>query len=154
MAGVDGASLFDAIFDAVFVVSPDGTVKGANRQALTAFAAQAGGVAGADAFSFFSCDGAGTLRKIRGLAPDGGFHVLETRCLRRDGTSFQGELAIGRISGEGDGGAGGDFCFVSATSPGATRRSRTCATPSRGWRLSAGPGWSSSQMSRTSCGRR
>lgn len=112
MAGVDGASLFDAIFDAVFVVSPDGTVKGANRQALTAFAAQAGGVAGADAFSFFSCDGAGTLRKIRGLAPDGGFHVLETRCLRRDGTSFQGELAIGRISGEGDGGAGGDFCFV------------------------------------------
>lgn len=111
MAGVRGASLFDAIFDAVFVVSPEGTVKDANRQALTAFAVPADGVAGADAFSFFSCDGAGTLRKIRRLAPDGGFHVLETRCLRRDGTSFQGELAIGRIPGE-DGGAGGDFCFV------------------------------------------
>lgn len=105
-----GPALFDAIFDAVFVVAPDGTVRCANRQARNAFAAEADDIVGGDVFSFFSCDGAGTLRTVGRLRPGGGFHVFETRCLRRDGSSFQGELAIGRM--EGRGGADGDFCFV------------------------------------------
>lgn len=105
------ANTLDAVFDAVLVAARDGTVEGANAQADAAFSADGirGGLLGRSVYGFFPDAGA----EIAGAAPqvlaEGGFVMREARCLRGDGSSFQGEVAIGRI---GDGRGPAPLCLT------------------------------------------
>ena len=103
-AGAPGASgagaILDAVYDGVFSVRADGTVAGANLRAGEMFRAAPGEFAGGSVFPLFCIDGGELRRQAQIVLTGGGFFQAETRCLRRDGSSFQGEVAVGRVAGQ------------------------------------------------------
>ena len=98
-------ALLDAIYDAVFVVDGDGRIISANARAEELFGSGSSALVGTVVYPLFALPPGEARRRAGAVADDGGFATVETRCLRRDGSSFQGELAIGRI---GD----GLLCFL------------------------------------------
>lgn len=95
--GIGCRALLDAIYDAVLVVGGDGTILSANARAGELFDAGGATLPGLPVYPLFALAPEETKRRAAHVAAEGGFRTVETRCIRRDGSSFQGELAIGRV---------------------------------------------------------
>lgn len=95
--GIGSHALLDAIYDAVTVVGGDGTVLFANARAEELFCDGAAALPGSQVYPLFALAPEEIKRRAAEVAAEGGFRAVETRCIRRNGSSFQGELAIGRV---------------------------------------------------------
>lgn len=105
------ANPMDAVYDAVVATDRYGIVAWGNARAAAAFAApgDGSGLSGGSVYTFFPDGGAEMASAASQVLAEGGFSMRETRCLRGDGSSFQGEVAIGRI---GDGAGDAALCFT------------------------------------------
>lgn len=99
--------MLDAIFDAVLLVDGDGAVAEANARAAELFGAVSEGLEGRGAASLFDIDAGELRRRMAAVLVGGGFSTIESRCVRLDGSLFQGELSIGRMEAARQGSAPG-----------------------------------------------
>lgn len=102
--------LLDSIYDAILLTDAAGIVKCVNLRAEESFGASASELVGLDISSLFALDPAETRRRGARALSDNGFITIETRCIRRNGSGFQGELAIGKIN-DSDRQVAGDACL-------------------------------------------
>jgi PAS domain S-box-containing protein len=96
--------LLNGLYDAVLIVKLDGTVVDGNRRARQFLGYTSEELSARNIADLFSGFDESLLVRIHAHLANGRFTVLDAYCVRKDGTSFPTETAVGRIqlSNEGE----------------------------------------------------
>ena len=103
----DYAKLIESIYDAVFVVGPDGAILDFNERALDYFRIEPQALQGRQIGALFPGSAHSPIEELCRSLVGHRHAVVESRCLRGDGTAFHGEIAVSRPDF-----GGGELCFL------------------------------------------
>lgn len=100
--------LLQSIYDALLITSVDGTIIEFNDRALEYLKCTSEDVLGASILKFLSGANSELIHTVLHNLEDHRYTVVEARCRRQDGSTFQSEIAINRIDLHGH----DELCFL------------------------------------------
>lgn len=100
--------LLQSIYDALLITAVDGTIIEFNDRALEYLKCKSEDVLGASILQFLSGAGPELIHTVLHNLEDHRYTVVEARCRRQDGSTFQSEIAINRIDLHGH----DELCFL------------------------------------------
>lgn len=90
--------LLECVYDAVLITTPDGTIVECNERACDFFTLSAEHLLGKPVLSLISGASSALLETILNNVEDKRYTLVDAKCKRSDGSSFDAEIAVNRMS--------------------------------------------------------